>query len=198
MILFHEDDLHDDMREQLMLATRSHLIFQDVSEVLRDVTVNIPDQMWDVDMEYRHMTRFKVKTIYELPIMRRLDYAWRMDDESILLGDIAYDIFSYMSDNDVTYGYRHLNYESWRRSDYLWSTVRTYIRNNSIKTDHFDEWPERQQFNNNFEVSSMKLWYSQEYQSYIDMIDLSKGDLLLRVERCTNKICRNGYVSTVP
>ena len=67
------------------------------------------------------MCRFQAKTIYDLPIMRRLDYAWRLDDDSILHGDITYDIFSYMSDNNVTYGYRHLNYDSRRRSRHLYS-----------------------------------------------------------------------------
>ena len=176
VILFHEDDLRDDMRQRLTRATRSHLIFQNISDAfLKSTGSDVPARMFGSGMGYRHMCRFQAKTVYDLPIMKSLDYAWRLDDDSILLGDVTYDIFAYMFNNNITYGYRHINSESIRRSYYLWSTVRTYINDNHIKTHHFDEWPERQQFYNNFEVSSMKLWYSAEYQAYIDMIDRSEG-----------------------
>ena len=45
---------------------------------------------------YRHMCRFQAKTVYEQPILARLQYVWRLDDDSYITKRIHYDVFRRM------------------------------------------------------------------------------------------------------
>ena len=107
--------------------------------------------------------------------MRHVDYAWRLDDDSLLLSDITYDIVRYMHDHHIIYGYTSINFETRDNCYNLWAVVRSYIRKNNIITEFFNKWPIRQLYLNNFAVSSMLLWRSQEYRDYIYAIDQSGG-----------------------
>ena len=172
VILFHENDLRTDLRQRLIDSTNSRLIFQNVSFTIPDfIQKPVPETLFGKTIGYRHMCRFQAMGIYDQPIMRHLDYAWRLDDDSFILSDIPYDIFRYMSDNDILYGYIQINYESRRRSRNLWEFVQSYIQQNNIKTHNFDRWPVRQQYYNNFEVSATKMWFSKEYQDYMHAVD---------------------------
>ena len=176
VILFHEEHLTDAVKRVLKYSSNSDLIFQNVTfSVPESIQNDVVTNLFGKTIGYRHMCRFQAIGIYDQPIMRRLDYAWRLDDDSFIRSDIPYDIFRYMSDNDLTYGYIQKNYESRRRSRHLWTFVQNYIQENKIATQFFHEWPIRQQYYNNFEVSATKLWRSKEYQDYVHAIDRSEG-----------------------
>ena len=176
VILFHEHNMPTDLYKKLKNSTKSRLVFQSVNFTIPYFLERpVPKILYDKPIGYRHMCRFQAMGIYEQPIMKNLDYAWRLDDDSFIQSEIPYDIFRYMSDNDLMYGYIQINYESRRRSQHLWQFVQSYIQINNIETYNFYSWPKRQQFYNNFEVSAMKLWYSKEYQDYVHIIDRTGG-----------------------
>ena len=176
VIMFHENDLTEATKQKLRDSTNSNLIFQNVTLTIPDfIKQPVQKYLYGKSIGYRHMCRFQAMGIYEQPIMKSLDYAWRLDDDSMLRSNIPYDIFRYMADNDIIYGYAQVNFESRRRSRNLWKFVQSYIRNMNITTMHFDQWPIRQQYYNNFEVSATKLWYSKEYQNYVHTVDRAGG-----------------------
>ena len=117
------------------------------------------------------MCNFHSKTVYEMPIMQQIDYAWRQDHDSYLLSSLDYDIFEYMKKNKYTYGYRIINYDSPVCVAGLWSIVKAYHKLKNIKAQFFERWTEPAQFYNNFEISDMSLWRSQEYKEYISFMD---------------------------
>ena len=179
VIIFYEDDLLLDQRDQIRRSTRSDVYFQNVQFNTPSFILPEPWSRLNTSCHYRigykHMCRFQSKTLYDQPIMRFLDYSWRLDDDSLILSAINYDIFKYMSDNDIIYGYVFITQDRERCISGLWDATRRYIANNSIQTHFFDTWTEGDIYYNNFELSAMILWYSKEYQNYIDMVDKTGG-----------------------
>jgi len=123
---------------------------------------------------YRHMCRFHAKIIYEQEILVGLEYGWRLDDDSLILRNIGYDVFAFMKSNQLQYGYI-VTMGPDTCSRYLWEAAKLYKTTRQIKSQHFDTWKELDIFYNNFEISALSLWTSQQYQDYIDYIDLLGG-----------------------
>ena len=125
-------------------------------------------------VSYRHMCRFHAKLVYTHPIMTDLEFAWRLDEDSqILAPPINYDIFKFMQENDLIYGFRHIWLDSPLYVARLWNSVKQYSENANIKPKFC--WPHRKIFYNNFEVSRQSLWRSKEYEDYFNFIDSLGG-----------------------
>ena len=94
VIVFHEDDLNPYL-DAIRSMTKSDVFFQRVQFITPDfLTKPIPKQIPCISsISYRFMCRFHAKLVYELPIIRSLQYYWRLDDDSLLLSDVTYDVF---------------------------------------------------------------------------------------------------------
>ena len=176
VIVFHEDDLIpylDDIRRM----TRSDLFFQRITFTTPEFLQRpIPRRIsCTSSVSYRHMCRFHAKVVYELPIMKKLQYYWRLDDDSMLLSDVTYDVFRYMEHNALQYGYLWRHWDSYSCVQGLWEHTEQYIQEHNITTQFFQSWTKAWLYYNNFEISSTKMWFSSEYQAYIDYIDMIGG-----------------------
>ena len=107
--------------------------------------------------------------------MRELEYMWRLDDDSQLLSPVTYDVFRFMRDHHFTYGYVWRHLDATQCVTGLWETTHDFLRTANIKPQFFDKWKMPYMFYNNFEISSMSLWLSAEYQRYVDYIDRAGG-----------------------
>lgn len=58
---------------------------------------------------YHHMISFWFKHIFHHPAIAHLDYYWRLDTDSSLVGDVDFDVFKYMRDNNLQYAHRVLH-----------------------------------------------------------------------------------------
>jgi len=122
------------------------------------------------------MCRFHAKTVYDQPILARLKYIWRLDDDSYILQPIRYDVFRLMSDRHIKYGFASLAQERAHCITGLWPAVTEYMRQRSIKPKSWFSWFSRRYvFYNNFEISDLSVWRSPEYRDYIDYIDRTGG-----------------------
>ena len=129
---------------------------------------------------YRYMCYFHSKLVYTYPIMDQVDYALRLDDDSEFLKPITFDMFRYMRDNDLHYGYLMTLHDLPDCVHGLWELVRDYINTNGIKPTFYHSWYKPDIFYNNFEISKTSIWRSPEYKAYIEFIDQSKGIFLRR------------------
>ena len=174
VIIFHEHDFTGEDVQKVRNATKSDLFFQTIPFTRPDfITRPIRVDKWGLG--YRNMCRFQCKLLYQQPIVEHLDFIWRLDDDSNIKSDIKYDIFRFMSDHDIMYGYSIVCGDSPSKVAHLRANASLFIEQNNISTQFFDKWPKNGMFYNNFEVSSMKLWMSREYQDYIRMIDDAGG-----------------------
>ena len=176
VIIFHEGNFTAEHRQRVENATKSDVYFQILTFVLPDfITRPVATKQCGKDIGYRHMCRFHSKLIYKLDIVHNLDYIWRLDDDSFIMSDVIFDVFRYMSEHDIIYGYRGISNDIARCVVGLWNNATRYIEQHNITTQFFKAWRENQIYYNNFEISSMKLWLSQNYKDYIDMIDQAGG-----------------------
>ena len=176
VIIFHEPNARNDLFNITSWST-SYIVYQ-------EITFKLPPFIpFDYKYKnctshtkgYRHMCRFHSKLVYEQPIIKLLDYAWRLDDDSELLSPIEVDVFQFMQKNDIEYGYQVIIKGEARCVDGLWDAARHYVTNNNITTQFFPHLEGRRIFYNNFELSKVSFWLSKEYQDYVEYIDQLGG-----------------------
>jgi alpha 1,2-mannosyltransferase len=129
---------------------------------------------------YRHMCRFHAFGVYQQPIMlsQDLEFGWRLDDDSTLLAPVEYDLFQFMRDRKLQYGYKKIN-TGWSPVDHeLWTAVDRYVNasGGALRTPYYDKWPKNSaRFFNNFEISDLTVWRSKPYRDYFDFVDRLGG-----------------------
>ena len=178
LIIFHESDLSDSI-ESLKTYTSSEVFFQllrfEIPPFLNKSAV--PNETaCDDGIGYRHMCHFHSKGVYDLQILRGLEYAWRLDDDSYFTREINYDLFVYMKNNSFRYGYFKSTSENFACIVGLWDAVDRYALQNGfvnrtdLRNSQYARWPRAKIYFNNFEISDLSIWFSDSYQRYIDYI----------------------------
>lgn len=181
VIFFIENDMDTaSSRNYIKSLTNSTVFFQVVTFTVPDfITKHVPPAIRGktrvYDIGYRHMCRFHAKIVYDQPIVRQLEYAWRLDHDSFITRPIRYDVFKFMKDQNFIYGFIkvYLELPAWTVG--LWRDTGAYIKANNIQTQFYNKWRQNLMYYNNFEISKMSLWLSEDYQKYIDYIDHRGG-----------------------
>lgn len=176
VILFHESDMKQYLGK-IKRSTTNPIFFQQVLFTLpkflnREVQMKLP---CPGAIGYRHMSRFHAKTVYEYPIICNFDYLFRLDDDSHITQPIDFDIFKFMRDNDIQYGYRLAHYDLDVCTEGLWEATSCFVKLKHIEPTFYDKWPRPKIFYNNFEISKTSFWLSPEYQRFINFIDQLGG-----------------------
>ncbi|PAA67564.1 hypothetical protein BOX15_Mlig021855g1 [Macrostomum lignano] len=122
---------------------------------------------------YRSMCRFQAKLIYEEPMMRHFDYQLRLDDDSVLEKPISFDLFAALRDARCSYGYVQTILDSCAHNTF--QVAADYMRMRAISPTFFDRLKRNEVFFNNFEVSSLKVWRSQQYRDFLEHVDSLGG-----------------------
>ena len=176
VIIFHEANARKHLID-ITSWSKSYIVYQEISFKLPSfIPSNYKYKNCTIKSTgYRHMCRFHSKLVYEQPIMRLLDYAWRLDDDSELLYPIEVDVFQFMHQNDIEYGYQLVTNDSARCVVGLWDAARQYVTDYNITTQFFHQWGDTRMFYNNFELSKMSFWLSKQYQDYMEYIDQLGG-----------------------
>ena len=183
VIIFHEADF-EEFIPQVRSMTNSTLFFQLVkftiptflTQPVREKRIRCHPSK----IGYRHMCRFHSKLVYEEPTIRTLEYYWRLDDDSLLLSPISYDVFVYMRDNKLRYGYSLIGSDVDRCVTGLWEATESYIKTNNLQPTFFEHWPKAAIYYNNFEISSTEIWMSQACQDYLEYLDRLGGTYYFR------------------
>jgi len=133
-------------------------------------------KMKDAWLGYRHMCNFQSYGIYDT-VVGNYDYYLRLDSDSYLLSDIDYDMFEYMQDNDLVYGY--LSQEETEVDSMcvdLWHTTEEFMKKSGVDRSIIDghlegkDW-DKSTFYTNFEISRVDTFKNSQYKSYYDCLD---------------------------
>ena len=130
-----------------------------------------------------------------MPVLDDVDYVWRLDDDSMILSPINFDVFGRMRSKNIVYGFnmRSCDFEPCVRG--LVNTTRAFLAKSRYTPAWFQElngpgrcgkccdrpsscnccYPNLCFFYNNFEISRVALWRSVEYQSFMAHIEESMG-----------------------
>ena len=177
IIVFHTGDMSNETDIILSAVQLRDLVF------MQEIEFEIPrffpkreNTKCPGAIGYRHMCRFHSNTVYLHPIMQGLEYAWRLDDDSQLMEpSISYDVFAFMKQHHLIYGYRHISIDWASCVQGLWDGVYQYKKQNGIKGQFIDKWKNGKMFYNNFEISQVSFWTSPEYRRFITYIDRLGG-----------------------
>ncbi|KAJ2844483.1 hypothetical protein IWW36_005169 [Coemansia brasiliensis] len=135
-------------------------------------------------LSYRFMCRFQSGMFYRHPLVRDLDWYWRLEPDVEYYCDIDYDPFVYMRDRGIKYGFTIAPREGRRTVESLWYHTREWIKKNShllpprslvnwvMGTDgHYNMC----HFWSNFEIVDLSLYRSEAYESYFRYLDNATG-----------------------
>ncbi|ELU17833.1 hypothetical protein CAPTEDRAFT_54547, partial [Capitella teleta] len=176
IIIFHEKEFTAKI-PQIQTETRNKIYFQEIAFAEPDfMKRSIPENITcSSSIGYRHMCRFHSKMLYHHPIIRGFEFLFRLDDDSVLLSQIHYDIFVFMRKNNITYGYKTTSFDQPRCTTGLWEITGHFINVTGVKPTFDNTWKPLKLFYNNFEVSRSALWLSREYSAYINYLDHTGG-----------------------
>ncbi|CAN3372203.1 hypothetical protein DIURU_004259 [Diutina rugosa] len=135
---------------------------------------------------YRHMCRWFSGFFYHHPLLSRYQYYWRVEPDVRLTCDIPRDLFKYMADHDVWYGYALTIFEYRETIRSLWSTFKEFLATEPAVENNLPLLPmvqnddEYQSYNlchfwNNFEIANLDLFRNDKYQRLFDHLDQSGG-----------------------
>ncbi len=184
VIIFHED-INENLMKKIREATRSKVQFEKVIFEIPDFLnkEEIPELVYVggdcFSMGYRHMCRFFSGIIFHHPALKDYDYYWRLDTDSFLLDKIYYDVFQFMQERNLEYGYINI-FKDEPTSKGLWDTTKKYIEDNNIKPEFLHKFTsngawDRSYYYTNFEISKLDFWRSDEFMNYFEYLDRSGG-----------------------
>ncbi|KAJ2685742.1 hypothetical protein IWW39_004092, partial [Coemansia spiralis] len=135
-------------------------------------------------LSYRFMCRFQSGLFYKHPLLRDLDWYWRLEPDVEYYCDLDYDPFVFMRDRGIKYGFTIAPREGRRTVETLWHHTREWIK------DNVELLPEKSLVNwvmgtdghynlchfwSNFEIVDLSLYRSAAYESYFNYLDNAQG-----------------------
>lgn len=153
-----------------------------VREEMREKKVIYGDSI-----SYRHMCRFESGFFWRVPVMNQFKYYWRVEPGIKLYCDVDYDIFKFMDENKIRYGFTISLYEYVETIKTLWETTKKFLTTGNNKRflapDNLMDFVSDDKganynlchFWSNFEVGDLDLWRSEAYREYFKYLDQSGG-----------------------
>ncbi|KAJ2771388.1 alpha-1,2-mannosyltransferase ktr1 [Coemansia nantahalensis] len=133
---------------------------------------------------YRLMCRYQSGFIHKHPLLKDLDYYWRIEPDVKYFCDITYDPFRFMRDNNLTYGFTITPLEFSETVETLWDTTRRWMIENPhhLPEKSLIHWVVNEKaeytrchFWSNFEIVDLSLYRSAAYESYFQHLDRAGG-----------------------
>ena len=179
VLIFHED-LSNGLKAELQNATRSALTFAELHFELPAFLKKseVPEKILGrFNVGYRHMCRFFAGLIFEHPALAGFDWYWRLDTDSFLRGNVAYDVFQFMEAGDLWYGYIVMLEEKPEVVNGLWSAAKNYMKDAKLVplameqlTSVAGAWNYLYYYNN-FEICKLEFGRSRAYQEFFRYLD---------------------------
>ncbi|KAI9793320.1 MAG: hypothetical protein M1833_000765 [Piccolia ochrophora] len=137
-------------------------------------------------ISYRHMCRWNSGFFYKHPRLKDFDWYWRVEPDVHFFCDINYDVFRFMRDNSMKYGFNMNILDDARSFPSLWSRTRSFINAHPelIHPEADLDWLldahnggeyNNCQFFSNFEVGDLRYFRGEANERYFDWLDRGGG-----------------------
>ncbi|SLM35692.1 glycosyltransferase family 15 protein [Lasallia pustulata] len=137
-------------------------------------------------ISYRHMCRWNSGFFYKHPRLKDFDWYWRVEPDVHFFCDIDYDVFRFMRDNNMKYGFNMNILDDARSFPSLWSRTRSFINAHPelIHPEADLDWlldPHNSgdynncQFFSNFEIGDLNYFRGEANEKYFDWLDRGGG-----------------------
>ncbi|KAF1982889.1 glycosyltransferase family 15 protein [Aulographum hederae CBS 113979] len=137
-------------------------------------------------VSYRHMCRWNSGLFYLHPILDDFDFYWRVEPDVHFFCDIDYDVFRFVRDNGIKYGFNMNILDDARSFPSLWSRTRKFIARHPellhseadfswLLDPHANSEYNNCQFFSNFEVGDLRFFRGEKHRKYFEWLDQSGG-----------------------
>jgi hypothetical protein len=191
ILIAHDEELDGHTRDALgALAAGVSLRFARLRVELPSWLApgSVPESVLGFPVAYRHMIRWKVGLLWQMPEVRDYEYIWSLDTDAFLLGPITYDVFGLMKARNATYGYVDVNVETPEVASGLADCMESFLRKQRpslvpTMLDHFtsrsgpagDRRWDGSKFYTNFQVARADFGRSRRFRALFEHIDRDGG-----------------------
>ncbi|PQE31068.1 hypothetical protein CJF32_00006101 [Rutstroemia sp. NJR-2017a WRK4] len=136
-------------------------------------------------VSYHHMCRWNSGFFYRHPALADYEWYWRVEPDVHYFCDINYDIFRFMRDNNLKYGFNMNILDDARSFPSLWSRTLSFMRahpqllhpsaNLTWLLDSETHSYNNCQYFSNFEIGSLAFWRGAGPSAYFDWLDRAGG-----------------------
>ncbi|KAJ2478408.1 hypothetical protein EV174_004328 [Coemansia sp. RSA 2320] len=137
-------------------------------------------------LSYRHMCRFNSGFFYKHPLLKDIDWYWRVEPGVEFYCDLDYDPFKYMQDNGKLYSFVITLKELEPTIPSLWDHALAHMLVNNRSSDLMpffvspDGGYNLCHFWSNFEIASLNWFRSPAYESFFQSLDRAGGFFMER------------------
>ncbi|KAI8393582.1 alpha-1,2 mannosyl-transferase [Radiomyces spectabilis] len=198
-VVFSNENLSDEFKELLNSITRGQVFFETLDKHMYGYAPSIDlikaakarkdmkNVMFGDDEDYRFQSRFMSGMIFRHPILKNLDYYWRIEAGTEYVCPINFDPFQYMQDHDKKLSFSMALYEYHETIPTLYDTAMQFASEHETwiqKNQPGSLWKfilnESQEYNrchfwSNFQIADLKFFQSEQYQAFFDYLDKAGG-----------------------
>lgn len=201
----NDEPFSDEFKKQIQAETKAHVNFVVIPAALWDKPLNIDtqkeseamQQMADEDVayakmgSYHNMCRFYLGSFYNLPILQKYRYYWRIEPDVDFYSDLKYDVFKYMEGTKKKYGFTINLYDIHQSVKTLWVETLRFLNTGDnykfVNPNGAHQWllenkqqPHKTEYTqgystchfwSNFEVADMDFFRSEAYDSWFKFLD---------------------------
>lgn len=130
---------------------------------------------------YRHMCRFESGFFYRHPLMLEYKYYWRVEPDTKIFCDLDFDVFRYMRENKLKYGFTLAVYEFPETIATLWESTLKFFQMypKYVHPDNLGRFVTEDQgrsyngchFWTNLEIADADFWRGEAYSTYFEYLD---------------------------
>jgi alpha 1,2-mannosyltransferase len=183
IFVLHDEMIEEEIFDKLQSDVKFTTVFVDFKsdEYQKNIKPGVDDKIRVpgvdryFDMGYRHMCRFYSYGMYEVLELQDTDLYLRLDCDSYFTEPVDYDIFKYMEDNDLIYGYNLITTDNPLVSKNLWEVSKDYSRTVDVIKTPIDGIPQYNMYYTNFEIAKFHWFKESAYKPYFDFIDNENG-----------------------
>ncbi|KAI0193097.1 glycolipid 2-alpha-mannosyltransferase-domain-containing protein [Astrocystis sublimbata] len=202
-VFFNDEDFSDEFILGVTNATGSRCFFEVIPQKHWSVPSWIDTTRFDVGRQfmgsigvgkawlqsYHHMCRWNAGLFALEERLAQYEFFWRVEPGVEFSCDINYDVFRFMRDNDMAYGFNMAILDDARSFPSLWDRTKAFIKENKDMIhedadydchdnagkdlDHLEY--NNCQFYSNFEVGSLAFFRSKEHRAYFEHLDKTGG-----------------------
>lgn len=169
VVVFHEDNLDParlDGRSSGVPLQFLKVDFSGVPPALASVPVS--------SRGYRHMCHFFANDIFLRPELADYDYQMRLDDDSLILSPLEFNVFERMRERGYKYAYRAVIKDKPQVCAGLWPTAGAYFEKaGSVRP--FADIRELAMYYTNFEICDLRWFRAAPWQDFFRAIDAAGG-----------------------
>ncbi|CAH6720278.1 hypothetical protein CLIB1444_03S08350 [[Candida] jaroonii] len=138
------------------------------------------DVVYADSWSYRHMCRWYTGFFYKHPLLEKYEYYWRLEPGVRLLCDVEYDVFLEMYNKNKKYAFTLTLFEYSDTIPSLWTHFKAFKDSHQYNGQLLDLIEDGDNYNlchfwSNFEIASLDIFQSAEYEEFFRFMDQTGG-----------------------